>query len=69
MANGEGRFQVLNRELLDILELTATRGGLSVDQVIEKAILNEALIEEQVRHGRRWQIRDERDRTADVDFA
>jgi hypothetical protein len=67
--DGEGRFRVMDQELLRILKATASRGSLTVNEVLEKAILNEALIVEQVRFGRRWQIRDERNRTADVDFA
>ncbi len=69
VVDDEGRFQVLDEALLRILQTTAARGRLTVNQVLEKAILNEALIEEQVRFGRRWQIRDQRDRTANVDFA
>ena len=85
MVNGEGSLEpdanartldddverpsFISEDVWRVVELAARQNKVPVSEYVEKALLDEAMILEQVRFGRRWLVKNERGDVAEVDFA
>ena len=58
----------VSKEVWQVVELAAEHNKVLVRDYVEKALLDEAMILEQVRFGRTWMVKDERGNVGEVDF-
>ena len=62
------RPDFVSEDVWRVVQLAARTNNVPVQDYVEKALLDEALILEQVRYGRRWLVRNERGDVGEVDF-
>jgi hypothetical protein len=58
----------ITEEVWEVVRLAAQQNGMPIDTYIEKALLDEAIILEQIRYNREWLVRNEKGQIAKVDF-
>ena len=62
------RPSFISEDVWRVAQLAAEKNNVSVRDYVEKTLLDEVLILEQVRFGRIWLVKDERGRVGEVEF-
>ena len=58
----------VSEDVWKFVRLAAEQNKIPVRDYVEKALLDEAMILEQVSFGRKWLVQDKKGRTGEVDF-
>ena len=58
----------VTEEVWEFVRLAAAQNKVPIREYVEKALLDEAMILEQVKFGRKWLVQDERGRMGEVHF-